>query len=59
MSVDSATFVAIWFLLLAVILAAASRTRFPGRLDRPIPQPLRLDPVYYDFDGPVIDLEPA
>jgi hypothetical protein len=42
-----------------VIGALATRLALAGRLRRPAGQPLQLDPLDYDLDGPVIDLEPA
>ena len=59
MSMDDAAIVAAWAILLLMIIAVAPRVRFALRLDRPVPQPLRLDPLDFDLDGPVIDLEPA
>jgi hypothetical protein len=59
MSIHSAALVAIWSVLLVVIGALTAHVALPSRLRGPVPQPLRLDPVDYDFDGPVIDLEAA
>jgi hypothetical protein len=42
-----------------VIGALATRLALAGRLRYPAAQPLQLDPLDYECDGPVIDLEPA
>ena len=59
MSIEDAALVVAWAILLVVIVAVAPRFGGVFRLSRPEPQPLRLDPLGFDFDGPVIDLEPA
>ena len=59
MSFHSAAIVSAWSGLLMVIGALATRLALAGRLRRPAGQPLQLDPLDYDLDGPVIDLEPA
>ena len=59
MSFHSAALLAVWSVMLMVIGGLISRIRLAGGPDRPVPQPLRLDSVDYDSDGPVIDLEPA
>ena len=59
MSIHSAALVAIWSALLVVIGALTAHAALPSRLRRPVPQPLHLDPIDYDRDGPVIDLEAA
>ncbi len=57
MSMHSAALVAIWSALLVVIGALTAHIALPSRLRRP--QPLQRDPLDYDRDGPVIDLEAA
>ena len=57
MTVDEAVVLAAGTLL--AVLLAASRPRRGVRLDRPAPQPLVLDALGFDSDGPVLDLEPA
>ena len=57
MSIHSLAILAVWSALLVVIGALTAHAALPSRLRRP--QPLRLDPIDYDRDGPVIDLEPA
>jgi hypothetical protein len=42
-----------------VIGALTAHVALPSRLRRPMAQPLRLDPMDYEGDGPVIDLEAA
>jgi hypothetical protein len=59
MSIHSLAIVAIWSALLVVIGALTAHAALPSRLRRPQPQPLRLDAIDYDRDGPVIDLEAA
>ncbi|MDP4001969.1 hypothetical protein [Methylobacterium sp. NEAU K] len=59
MSFHSAAILTVWSVLLLVIGALTSRIALAGRPRGPVPQPLRLDPMDYDRDGPVIDLEPA
>lgn len=59
MSIHGAALLAVWSALLVVIGALTAHVAIPGRFRQPRVQPLRLDPVDYDRDGPVIDLEPA
>jgi hypothetical protein len=59
MSIHSAAILAAWSVLLVVIGALTAHMALVSRLRQPLPQPLRLDPMDYDRDGPVIDLEPA
>ncbi|GJE10756.1 hypothetical protein FOHLNKBM_1793 [Methylobacterium longum] len=59
MTIHSAAILAVWSVLLVVIGALTAHAALPSRLRRPAPQPLCLDPIDYDRDGPVIDLEPA
>lgn len=59
MSIHSAAILAVWSVLLVVIGALTAHVALVSRLRRPMAQPLRLDPIDYDRDGPVIDLEPA
>ena len=59
MSIHSAAIVAVWSALLVVIGALTAHMALPSRLRRPVPQPLHLDPLDYDGDGPLIDLEAA
>ncbi|AWV16368.1 hypothetical protein A3862_13350 [Methylobacterium sp. XJLW] len=59
MSFHSAAILAIWSVLLLVIGALIPRVVLASRTPRLVPQPLQLDPLDYDRDGPVIDLEPA
>jgi len=59
MSFHSAVLLSIWSVLLMVIGALTARFAVAGRLGRPAAQPLQLDPLDYECDGPVIDLEPA
>jgi hypothetical protein len=59
MSIHGAAILAFWSVLLVVIGALTARLPLASRLRRPVPQRLRLDPMYYDLDGPVIDLEAA
>lgn len=59
MSIEDAAMLAAWAILLIVLLAVAPRFSGVFRLARPQPQPLLLDPLSFDFDGPMIDLEPA
>ncbi|QGY01159.1 hypothetical protein MMSR116_04010 [Methylobacterium mesophilicum SR1.6/6] len=59
MSIHSVAILAVWSALLVVIGALTAHAALPSRLRRPVPQPLLLDPLDYDRDGPVIDLEAA
>ncbi len=59
MSIEESAMLAAWVILFVVLVAVAPRFRGSFRLPRPEPQPLLLDPLGFDFDGPVIDLEPA
>jgi hypothetical protein len=59
MSIHSAAILAVWSVLLVVIGALTAHVALPSRLRRPMAQPLRLDPMDYEGDGPVIDLEAA
>ncbi len=59
MSIHSAAILAVWSALLVVIGALTAHVALPGHLRRPLRQPLRLDPLDHDRDGPVIDLEVA
>ena len=59
MSIEDAALIAAWAILLIVLVAVAPRFGGAFRLHRPEPQPLRLDPLSFDLDGPVIDMEPA
>jgi hypothetical protein len=59
MSIQGAGILAIWSVMLVVIGMLIPRVSLASRLTRPMPQPLLLDPLDYDRDGPVIDLEPA
>ena len=59
MSIEDSAMLAAWAILFLVMVAVAPRFRGAFRLARPEPQPLLLDPLGLDFDGPVIDLEPA
>jgi hypothetical protein len=59
MSIHSAAILAAWSVLLVVIGALTAHMALVSRLRQPLPQSLRLDPMDYDRDGPVIDLEPA
>ncbi|MGH1592138.1 hypothetical protein ACRBEV_31840 [Methylobacterium phyllosphaerae] len=59
MTLHSAAILAVWSALLVVIGALTASLAFASRLERPVPQPLLLDPLDYDLDGPVIDLEAA
>ncbi|MWV20964.1 hypothetical protein FVE89_02885 [Methylobacterium sp. 2A] len=59
MSMHSAGIVAVWSALLVVIGALTAHIALPSRLRRPEPRALQCDPLDYDRDGPVIDLEAA
>jgi hypothetical protein len=59
MSMHSAAILAIWSALLVVIGALTAHIALPSRLRRPMPRRLRPEPLDYDRDGPVIDLEAA
>ncbi len=59
MSMHSAAILAVWSALLVVIGALTAHIALPYRLRRPMQQPLQRDPLDYDRDGPVIDLEAA
>lgn len=59
MSIEDFAMLAAWAILFVVMVAVVPRVRVSFRLARPEPQPLLLDPLGFDFDGPIIDLEPA
>lgn len=59
MSMEDLAMLAAWAILFVVMVAVVPRFQASFRLARPEPQPLLLDPLGFDFDGPVIDLEPA
>lgn len=59
MSIEDSAMLAAWAVLFVVTMAVAPRFRGSFRLVRPDPQPILLDPLSFDFDGPVIDMEPA
>ncbi|MEG9524840.1 MAG: hypothetical protein MIL41_03580 [Hyphomicrobiales bacterium] len=59
MSIHSAAILSVWSVLLVVIGALTAHVALLSRLRRPMAQPLRLDPMDYESDGPVIDLEAA
>lgn len=59
MSFHSAAILAVWSVLLLVIGALIPRIVLASRTPRVVPRPLQLDPLDYDRDGQVIDLEPA
>ncbi|MEE7449985.1 hypothetical protein MRF4_20450 [Methylobacterium radiotolerans] len=59
MSFHSAAIFAVWSALLLVIGALIPRIVPSRRAPRLVPRPLQLDPLDYDRDGPVIDLELA
>ena len=59
MSIEDFAMLGAWAILFVVMVAVVPRFQMSVRLARPEPQPLLLDPLGFDFDGPMIDLEPV